>query len=955
MTRKVHLASSLLAGASMLTLASLAYAQTPATAAMAVQGATVLQDSQDSEPEAEIDEGAQAVDDIVVTGSRIVRNGNNSPTPVTVVSTQELLTTTPSTVVQALQELPVFSGGRSPTTQPGNSSQNNSARVLNLRNVGITRTLVLFDGRRVPPTSATGEVNADFVPSMLLDRVDVVTGGASAVYGSDAVAGVVNFVTDRDYNGLKIDGHYGVSRYGDGEEYKFGIAGGMDVLGDRGHLMGSYEYFNSPGIFTKLDREFGKLVYTVQGAGTAANPYRLVQNSRLNQTSFFGLIRSGPLADRVFRTNGVLSPFQHGTPTGASTVESGGDGGYFYNASLQSQYQSDLLYGRFDYDLTDKVRFFAQANYMQGHNNNNHETTDFRNVTMSSRNAFLDPVYQATMTPAQTFTFSKLVTQAPPKSSETFNTSHMAFAGFEGELGDWRWDISYVNSRNEQATQNNSNPNNMKLSAALDAVKAADGSIVCNVTLTNPGLYPGCVPLNLFGPTSESLAALDYVLDVTRFVATTEMNNIGGTITGSPFSLPAGDFQTAFSFEWRKLTYELVSNAQPNPATCTGLRYNCGATTLIWQSNVRGDRTPVSQTVSEVAMELEAPVVRDLPFMSEFTLNGAVRYTDYDTSGAVTTWKVGGDWVVNDSLRFRATRSRDIRAPNLNDLYAPRLVNPAGATDVHTGIVGQSRFITDPNPNLKPEEADTLTVGMVLRPSSIPRLSLSLDYYDIEIGNAIVNIQSQNITIQNICEASNGASSFCALIERPLPFSDRSAANFATAFYSRPENAQTLTTKGIDIEANYSVELWGGTLSARLFAAYQPELITVQFVGQKPQDSAGAAGLPELRVTTFLKYQIGDWSFDARNRWNSSTRYNSDEALIYENDHLNAYHTTNVTVSYDLNKTNLFFTVSNLFDRQPTPYGAVGGPSGVPGLFGGFLPGEDTVGRFFTAGFRYRF
>jgi outer membrane receptor for ferrienterochelin and colicin len=244
---------------------------------------------------------------------------------------------------------------------------------------------------------------------------------------------------------------------------------------------------------------------------------------------------------------------------------------------------------------------------------------------------------------------------------------------------------------------------------------------------------------------------------------------------------------------------------------------------------------------------------------------------------------------------------------------------------------------------------------MVLRPSSIPRLSLSLDYYDIEIGNAIVNIQGQNITIQNICVASNGTSSFCALIERPFAFSDRSAANFATAFYSRPENAQTLTTKGIDIEANYSVELWGGTLSARLFAAYQPELITVQFVGQKPQDSAGAAGLPELRVTTFLKYQIGDWSFDARNRWNSSTRYNSDEALIYENDHLNAYHTTNVTVSYDLNKTNLFFTVSNLFDRQPTPYGAVGGPSGVPGLFGGFLPGEDTVGRFFTAGFRYRF
>lgn len=945
MTRTIQFTASLLAGASALAIASSALAFAPAQDAAAAT---------DQEP-AQEDPNSTQVEDVVVTGSRIIRNGNNSPTPVTVVSTQELLTTTPSTVVQALQELPVFSGGRSPTTQPGNSSQNNSARVLNLRNVGITRTLVLFDGRRVPPTSATGEVNADFVPSMLLSRVDVVTGGASAVYGSDAVAGVVNFVTDRNYNGLKVDAHYGISKYGDGEEYKFGIAGGMDVLGERGHLMGSYEYFNSPGIFSKLDREFGQKVYTVQGAGTAANPYRMVQNSRLNQTSFYGLIRSGPLADQVFRTNGVLSPFQHGVRTGASTVESGGDGGYFYNASLQSQYQSDLLYGRFDYDVTDKVRFFAQANYMEGHNYNNHETTDFRNVTMSSRNAFLAPAYQSTMTPSQTFTFSKLVTQAPPKSSETFNTSHMAFAGFEGELGRWRWDISYVNSRNEQATRNNANPNNMKLSAALDAVRAPDGSIVCNVTLTNPGLYPGCVPLNLFGPTSESMEALDYVLDVTGFVATTEMNNIGGTIAGSPFSLPAGEFQTAFSFEWRKLEYELTSNAQPDPANCTGLRYNCAANTLLYQSNVRGDRTPVSQTVSEVAMELEAPIVRDLSFAQDVTLNGAVRYTDYDTSGAVTTWKVGGDWVVNDSLRFRATRSRDIRAPNLNDLFAPRLINPAGATDVHTGIVGQSKFITDPNPNLQPEEADTLTVGMVLRPTSIPRFSLSLDYYDIEIGNAIVNIQGQNITIQNICEASNGTSSFCALIERPLPFSDRSAANFATAFYSRPENAQTLTTKGVDIEANYSFDLWGGTLSTRVFAAYQPELITVQFEGQKPQDAAGAAGLPEWRVTTFLKYEIGNWSFDARNRWNSSTRFNSDESLVYENDHLPSYHTTNVTVSYDLNNTNLFFTVSNVFDRQPTPYGAVGGPSGVPGLFGGFLPGEDTIGRFFTVGARARF
>ena len=488
----------------------------------------------------------------------------------------------------------------------------------------------------------------------------------------------------------------------------------------------------------------------------------------------------------------------------------------------------------------------------------------------------------------------------------------------------------------------------------MDAVFAPDGTIVCNVTLTNPGLYPGCVPLNMFGPTAESQAAMDYVLGVTEFSAVTTMDNFGGTLTGSLFSLPAGDVAAALSVEWRKLTYELNSNAQPDPANCTGLRFNCANTTLVWQSNVRGNRSEVSQTVSEVAGEIDVPLLRDINLIDELTLNAAVRYTDYDTSGAVTTWKVGLDWTVTPELKFRATRSRDIRAPNLNDLYAPRLINPAGNTDIHTGIVGQIPNITDANPDLEPEEADTLTAGLVWRPSFLPRFSVSLDYYNIEIGNAIVNIAGNNVTIQRICQASNGASPFCALIERPLPFSDRTPANFATAMYSKPQNAQTITTNGVDLEANWSVDVGPGTLSTRVFAAYQPEMTTIQFESAPELNAAGAAGLPDLRVTTFLKYKVGDFSVDLRNRWNSSTVFNADRSLVYENNKLDAYHTTNLTVSYDLGRTNVYVGVSNLFDKQPTPYGAVGGPAGVPGLFGGFLPGEDTVGRFFSVGFRYR-
>jgi outer membrane receptor protein involved in Fe transport len=930
MTR-AKLTTALLTGASVLAFAGMAHAQADAASA------------------------SEQVQEIVVTGSRVVQNGNNMPTPVTVVSTQQLTQTTPSTVIEGLQQLPVFAGTRGPTGLPGNSAANLSNRTLNLRNVGTTRTLVLFDGRRVPPTSPTGEVNADFVPSMLLQRVDVVTGGASAVYGSDAVAGVVNFVTDRNFNGLKIDAHYGLSEHGDAEETRFGIAAGTELFGGRGHIEGSYEYYNSPGVFSKLGREFGRNTWTVQGAGTNANPWKLVRNTRLNQTSFLGVIPGGnqnlnnPLRDMVFRQNGVLDRFQHGAPTGSSTVESGGDGAYFYNASLQSLYQSDLGFARFDYDLTDNVHFYAQATGMLTHNKNNHETTEFRLLTFSAQNAFLAPQYQQAMQAAgaNTFTFSKMITQVEPKQPETFYRGYMANFGLEGDFSGWRWDLSYVTSKNQQRSRNNFNPNNERAFAALDAVRAPDGRVVCNVELTHPGLFPGCQPLNLFGPTSENIDALRYVLDVTKFNTNTTMDNVGGSIAGSPFATWAGDVQVALSGEWRKLTYELDSGVGDNLANCTGLRFNCvPGRTLKWQSNVLFARSEVSQTVKEAAGEINVPLLANQPFAENFNVLGAVRFTDYDTSGQVTTWKLGADWHVNDQITIRATRSRDIRAPNLNELYAPRAINPAGVTDIHTGIVGQAPFITDPNPDLDVEVAKTWTAGVVLRPNFIPRFSLAVDWYKISIGNAVTNIAGQDVTIQNICEASNGTSSFCSLIERPLPFSNRTSANFVTAFYSKPQNVQTLTTNGVDVEANWSTEVGGGLLGLRGLVSYQPSLTTVRFPGQAPLNAAGAPGLSKVRATLFANYKYKNFTVDIQQRWLSGVDWNADRTIVFAEPKLPAIAYTHLTLSYQLDRTQMYLSVRNLFDRGPTPYGNIGvGSPGVPGLFGGFMPGEDILGR----------
>jgi len=909
-----------------------------------------------------------ATEEVVVTGSRVITNGNDSPTPLTVISTQDITATAPATVFDGLQALPVFDGGLSPQSNPGNSSQNNAAHVFNLRNIGTTRTLVLYDGRRIAPTSPTGQINADIIPSMLLERVDVVTGGVSAVYGSDAISGVVNFVTNKNFNGLKAYAQGGISEYADGKNVKVGIAAGHDVMGGRGHFEGSLEYYDNAGIAwnDKLQRPWAQQVITLQGAGTTASPDHIVYNTRLNSTSFGGYITAAgnpgnPLADMNFATNGQLTPYVHGTPV-VSGIESGGDGGYYYQASLVSKTKMGQGYARFDYDFGNGIQAYVSGSATLDQNENNHQTNEFRNIKLSATNAFLSPSQQAAMTGAgiTQFNFSKMMTQAPPLQPDTWTTAYLINSGVSGTFLDkYRWDLSYVYNSNMQFTRNNANIDLGRAYAALDAVvNPANGQVVCNVTLTNPGLYPGCTPLNLFGPTSESQQALNYILTTTKYHSITTLNDVGGSISGSPFDDWAGPVQIALSGEYRTTTFSLKSNAQPtSKLNCTGLRFNCvPGTTLLYISNVVANENPdtVNQSVAEGALEFNVPLLRNLPFVQSLDLNAAGRYTYYNTNGDVQTWKIGLEWHVNDDISFRATRSLDIRAPNLNDLFAPQLINPAGVTDNHTGIVGQAPFITNANPNLQPEKANTLTAGVVYRPSWLENFSISADYFKTKIGNAITTIQGQSTTVQNLCEASNGTSPYCALIIRPLPFSDRSAANFVTAFISQGLNVQSINTEGVDFEANYQTDVGPGHLGLRLLSSYQPMLKTVQFPGAPVLNSANIAGSPGFKNSLFVKYTWGDFSLDVLEKYHGKTRWNSDRTQVYSPAYLPSAAYTNATVTYSMGPMSYYLTVENLFDKQPTPYGANGGSSGVPGLFGGFVPGDDAIGRYYTLGVRLR-
>jgi iron complex outermembrane recepter protein len=916
----------------------------------------------------------ETLGEVTVTGSRVIQNGNDMPTPVTIVAPEQLLQTKPGNVIDAIEQLPSLVGSQGPaTSQPGNPSGNTAAHTLNLRNLGTTRTLVLFDGRRLPPTTFDGSVVVDIVPSLLLERVDLVTGGASAVYGSDAVAGVVNFITSRNFNGYKVNLQKGVSKYNDGRELRMGAAAGT-TLGSGLHIEGSYEYYKNDGILSKLSREWGRNVWTVQGAGTAANPYRLVQNTRINLYTIGGNITSGPLNGLVFHQNGIATPFVHGTATGSPAAESGGDGFFFARPSLAGALESHQAFGRADYDFANGVHGYAEIVAMQARNetafSGNIITTGVR---LGNNNAFLPLQYQTGLPPvttgipaAESFGISKFFDQSRASNPTTITRSYVANLGLEGSLGQWKWDAAYVHTDNDATTWTDGNVDANRLLAALDAVfdptDPTGRRVVCNVTITNPGLYPGCLPLNVFGPTSSDQAALDWVGVHTQFQTKTKMDNFSAGLRGEPFSTWAGPVSTAVSTEWRKLSYEVISNADPaERANCTGVRFNncvprsaTSAGTARWRSNVIANATG-SQSVAEGALEGNAPLIKDAAFAKELSLNGAVRYTHYSTSGNATTWKAGLVWHLNDQVTFRGTRSRDIRAPNLNELFAPPLINPASLTDVHTGLSRASFVTTTSNPDLQPEVAETWTAGMVLQPGFLPRFSLSIDWYRLNIDNAVVSLSGATTTIQNICEASGGTSPLCSLMVRPLPFSDRTAANFPTNFLSQPVNAQKQDTNGLDVEASYKAPIAGGNLDLRALVSYQPHLRVVATPGAPVLDSADVPPVAKTRVMLFAKYEKGNVSVDVTERWRSSFAWNADPTLVYDIPRVPSAAYTNMTVSYRLNQAQLYFAVENVFDKQPDPFANAGGASGVPGLLGGYALGDDVIGRYFTLGLRARF
>ncbi|MEJ5979180.1 TonB-dependent receptor [Novosphingobium sp. PS1R-30] len=935
--------------------------------------------------------GAKAAgDDIVVTGSRLITDGSSSPTQVTVVTNEVLLQTTPSSVSDAMRKLPQFANSSSQSNSQAANSSFSASSYLNLRSIGPVRNLVLFDGNRLVPSSTVGAVDINTIPQMLIQRVDVATGGVSAVYGSDAVSGVVNFVIDRKFNGVKTFAQAGISSRGDNATQRLGVAAGTSFGGDRGHIEGSIEYFRSEGIESNKNRENGAARYTATGTGTAASPFRLTSNSRLGTTySFGGRIVSTqnaagativtPFTDTNFSTNGVLRPFVHGAATGTPGIESGGDGAY-YESSLLSSLETKQAFLRLDYALTDTLNVHAQGAYTEADSVGVYIQPIVGGAgglatTISASNAFLSPALQQQLAAAgvSTFVIRKFQMEVPRVVQDTNARNIFANIGFDGKIGsrfDWSVDYSHNEARRIDIIRGNGNTG--RLWAALDAVVAPasyTGSdfllngqgqrVVCNVTLTNPSLYPGCLPLNVFGPSSEDQRASAFTRGDTRSVLTQKLDTVTATIKGSLFSLPAGEVRVAVNGEYRKQTLLGDSTNQPTALTsCTGLRFNCNPAAPVAeyrQNVIANSRGEVS--VKEVGGEILVPILADAPFAKSLNLTGAVRYTDYSTSGGVTTWKAGLDWHVTDDLSFRATRSRDIRAPTVYELFGPQQFARSGYNDILTNTNDTVQVIAGSNAALAPEKADTFTVGGVYKPRWLPGLSIAVDYFNIKIKDAISLIDGTSATVQRQCIDSGFTSAVCSLYVRPLPNSNTTAANYPTRVLQSYVNAAREKTSGVDVDVIYKDHFLGGDWNFRVIGTYQPTYTRVLFAGDPLLNNAGVDGLPKYRVTGFLGYAVGAFSIDTQTTWHSATKHSALSTVVFDYPDSPAKAFTDLTVTYDIPtgtsmKPQFFVTVSNLFDTTPGIFAA---PAGTPGFGPITTNGEDPVGRYFTAGFRTRF
>lgn len=895
------------------------------------------------------------LEEVVVTGSRIVRDGFDAPTPVNVLGTEEIQSEAPANIADFVNTLPSVAGSVTAASSSGSLS-NGAAGIsaLNLRALGTGRTLVLFDGQRSVVSASTGQVDTNTFPQSLVQRVEVVTGGASSAYGSDAVGGVVNFILDKTYTGLKTTVEYGETTYGDNENWKFNVTAGAPFADGKGHVLFSAETFRQDGVhYTTRDwNRSGHFAIVNPDKSPGAPTYLVADNVGISSYTPGGLITAGPLRGTYFGTGGSVNQLNYGTVSGQWMI--GGDWEYTSSGmlgtnSLATDEERDSLFGRVSYEILPNLEVFAQASYAKYEGGGYYINPTQTGITIRSDNAFLPASVKAQMAALglTSFTMGTSNADMPASGSQNVRETTRYVVGANGDFSalgrDFTWDTYYQYGKTETDEHLTATWNTERLTLATDAVvNPANGQIVCRSTLTNPS--NGCVPLNRFGVGVASQEALDYVLGQPRRLQEFQQDvfavNFATDIGGW-----AGPISVAFGGEYRK--EQMGGSVDPQYAS--GWKYGNYKVT-------QGE-----YDVTEGYLEVLVPIIEGLDF------NGAARYTRYSTSGGVTTWKAGVTYTPIPDITFRGSASRDIRAANMSELYDSGTArsNSVAINGVSTPFVQNLQG----NPNVEPEVADGFGLGVVVQPSFLPGFAASVDYYDIQVEGVIDFVTAQQTAdfcfIQNVQEYCNN-----------LRYENGRLA-FIDLYY---DNLNSMTARGLDLEASYRTSLdslfdWArGDLTVRAMATHYLENVTDNGVTAIDLAGSNVGSTPDwiYRVSALYKLDPLTLNVTARgvsdgvisNAYTECTSACPTLSAPYytiNDNHIDGalYFDMSATYGFEVpgGEGEAFLSIKNVFNSEPplTANPAAQGAENTVGYPQTNRSLYDTLGRTFRLGVRLAF
>ncbi|MDH4048805.1 MAG: TonB-dependent receptor [Gammaproteobacteria bacterium] len=942
----------------------------------------------------------EVLEEITVTGSRIIRKDYQSASPISTVDAALFEQTGAPTIETVLNTLPQFVPAI--TTTSNNPSNGGQANV-SLRGIGTNRTLVLMDGRRIVPSNATGVVDLNLIPASIIENVEVITGGASAVYGSDAIAGVVNIKT-REFVGLELSTNYGITSEDDGQTTGFGITGGLQSSDGRGYAFGTFNYADRESI-TQGDRKFSEV--SVDWNGSAFVP---LGSSTIRQGRWDAISSNAPTQaalDAYFLAqdpgyNGLARPgHNYGfNPDGsifdvAPVINFTGDANeplqpvnpasYTYNYAppnyLQLPLERKSFFGRAGFEVNENVEIYSQFLWADYQADQALAPTPLTGVYISASNPNIDPDVATLLAsrpdPTAPFAYRKRMEESGPRISSNSYEVMQALAGLKGSLPfaqDWSYDV-YGSWGNVEQTE--SQLGNISRTAFEEITLAADhGASICGAAV------------NPFGIGAISPACAAHFTRSATNNTNIRQSVLEGFVTGPMFEMPAGSAQAAVGVLYKKDEYAFLPDASLT-ATSTDPLFGNTRTDIVGfnaQDVVRGDTDS-----KEIYVEGSLPLLADKPGVELLELTLGYRFADHSAAGTMSSYKAEGVWDITQSFSMRGGYQRAVRAPNISELFRPATINfpsvglgdpcsndfndpsgnvvgaqdsaaaralcvaqgiPDAAIDSYNFANTQFQGLSGGNPNLSEETADTYTVGLVFQPSGgvLEGFSASVDYYKIEIADAISAIDA-DVFVERCFNPDynpsfDNSNFYCGFFSR-LP-----GTNTITDALEVDTNIAAFETDGVDLQLEYGMDVGPGQLDLHWISSYLMNWDDATIQGEPFTRNAGTASsgfdaLPEWKWTASVGYAVA--GFDGDIRWRHVGEMTDFSFPTFKLDAVE-YLDLNLGYSFSdaLEGLRIRAGVTNLTDEDPIIYPSQQQSNTDPSTY-------DILGRRYYVSLTYRF